>query len=276
MTWHDVVARRLEDGGHALLGDAREPVLAARGRARASTATCVSPSVPFLKPTGIDRPEASSRCTWLSAVRAPMATHDVRSAMCCGICVSRNSEPVGRPELVDVEQQAPREAQPLVDVIALVEVGVVDEPLPADHGARLLEVGPHHDEERVGERVGQRASAGRRTRAPAAGRGSSRARRRRRRRGSVAREDRGDRRPRVGHDVRGALAERDFLQQDRRRDQRAGRRGCEGRRSVRNMTALTLRRTQPIPCRPSTPSGPSSRSGTTRRRRGRRGRVPTG
>jgi len=34
---------------------------------------CTLPSVLFLNPTGIERPEASSRCTWLSVVRAPMA-----------------------------------------------------------------------------------------------------------------------------------------------------------------------------------------------------------
>ena len=68
-----------------------------RAASTASTAVCVVPSVPFLKPTGIERPDASSRCTWLSVVRAPIATHDVRSAMCCGICVSRNSEAVGSP-----------------------------------------------------------------------------------------------------------------------------------------------------------------------------------
>src|SRR5207247_2117356 len=37
----------------------------------ASTAILTLPSVPFLKPTGADRPDASSRCTWLSVVRAP-------------------------------------------------------------------------------------------------------------------------------------------------------------------------------------------------------------
>jgi hypothetical protein len=70
---------------------------AVRADSTASTAVLVLPSVPFLNPTGIDSPDASSRCTWLSVVRAPIATHDVRSAMCCGICVSRNSDPVGRP-----------------------------------------------------------------------------------------------------------------------------------------------------------------------------------
>ena len=68
-----------------------------RADSTASTAVCVLPSVPFLNPTGIDRPDASSRCTWLSVVRAPIATHEVRSAMYCGICVSRNSDAVGSP-----------------------------------------------------------------------------------------------------------------------------------------------------------------------------------
>ena len=46
----------------------------------ASTATWTFPSVRFLNPTGIERPEASSRCTWLSTVRAPMAPQLTRSA----------------------------------------------------------------------------------------------------------------------------------------------------------------------------------------------------
>ena len=44
-----------------------------RAERQASTATWIEPSVPFLKPTGIERPEASSRWIWLSVVRAPMA-----------------------------------------------------------------------------------------------------------------------------------------------------------------------------------------------------------
>ena len=53
-------------------------------------------------------------------------------------------------EAVDVEQQLARDAQALVDAVALVEVRVVDQALPADRGARLLEVDAHHDLERVG------------------------------------------------------------------------------------------------------------------------------
>jgi hypothetical protein len=63
----------------------------------ASTAICTVPRVPFLKPTGMLRPEASSRCTWLSVVRAPMAPQLTRSATYCGEIGSRNSVPVGTP-----------------------------------------------------------------------------------------------------------------------------------------------------------------------------------
>ena len=63
----------------------------------ASAAMRRLPSVPFLKPTGQDRPEASSRCTWLSVVRAPIAPQAIRSAMYCGVIMSRNSVPAGRP-----------------------------------------------------------------------------------------------------------------------------------------------------------------------------------
>src|SRR5262252_1404940 len=63
----------------------------------ASMAICTPPSVPFLKPTGIERPDASSRCTWLSVVRAPMAPHETRSDVNCGEIGSRNSQPAGSP-----------------------------------------------------------------------------------------------------------------------------------------------------------------------------------
>ena len=70
--------------------------LAAEAR-RASTATWTSPSVPFLNPTGIDRPEASWRWTWLSVVRAPIAPQVTVSAMYCGVIGSSHSQPTGRP-----------------------------------------------------------------------------------------------------------------------------------------------------------------------------------
>ena len=69
--------------------------LAAAART-ASTATWTLPSVRFLKPTGIDRPDPSWRWTWLSVVRAPIAPQATVSEMYCGVIGSRNSQPIGR------------------------------------------------------------------------------------------------------------------------------------------------------------------------------------
>jgi hypothetical protein len=51
--------------------------------------------------------------------------------------------------------------RPVLDVEAAVEVGVVDQALPAHGGARLLEVDAHHDIEAVLDLVGQAAQAAR-------------------------------------------------------------------------------------------------------------------
>jgi hypothetical protein len=119
----------------------------------ASTAMRTLPSVPFLNPTGHDRPEASWRCVCDSVVRAPIAPHAMRSAMYCGEMRSRNSVPQGHADLVHLEEELARKAQPLVHVEGLVQVRVVDEALPADGGARLLEVNAHDDREVVAQPV---------------------------------------------------------------------------------------------------------------------------
>src|SRR5262245_10214842 len=64
-------------------------------------------------------------------------------------------------ELVDLAKQAAAETQTLVDVEAAVEVGIVDEPLPADGRARLLEVHAHDELERVAVRVAKRSQESR-------------------------------------------------------------------------------------------------------------------
>ena len=55
------------------------------------------PSVPFLKPIGIDNPEAISRWVWLSVVRAPIAVQLIKSAMYWGTTGSSSSVAAGRP-----------------------------------------------------------------------------------------------------------------------------------------------------------------------------------
>ena len=136
------------------------------------------PSVPFLKPTGMESPLAISRWVWLSVVRAPIAAQrdEVREVL--GRHRVEHLGRAGQAELVHGEQDAPREHEPVADVAAPVEVRVVDEPLPADGRARLLEVGAHDED----ERVAALAARGRRRPAysrAAAGRGWSRARPRR-------------------------------------------------------------------------------------------------
>jgi hypothetical protein len=54
-----------------------------------------------------------------------------------------------------VAEELAGDAQTLVDLVALVEVGVVDQTLPADSGTGLLEVGAHDDAEVLLELVGE-------------------------------------------------------------------------------------------------------------------------
>ena len=124
----------------------------------ASTATWMLPSVRFLKPIGIERPEPSWRWVWLSVVRAPIAPQATVSEMYCGVIGSRNSQPTGRPSVEHLEQQLAGDPQAGVDVAGAVEVRVVDQALPAGRRPRLLEVDPHHDQQPV-------AAAARRRRA---------------------------------------------------------------------------------------------------------------
>jgi hypothetical protein len=53
--------------------------------------------------------------------------------------------------LGQVEQQVPGQAQAVVDFVGVVEIGVVDEALPADGGAGLLEIDAHDDAQVFGK-----------------------------------------------------------------------------------------------------------------------------
>ena len=114
----------------------------------ASTATWTLPSVRFLKPTGIDRPDPSWRWIWLSVVRAPIAPQQTASEMYCGVIGSRNSQPTGRPSASTSSSSRARHPQARVDVAGAVEVRIVDQPLPAGRRPRLLEVDAHRDAQR--------------------------------------------------------------------------------------------------------------------------------
>ena len=132
----------------------------ARAASIALTATSRPPSVPFLKPTAIDRPDAISRWVWLSVVRAPIA---VQATAVRQVLRHNRIEHLGRGgqaqlgQLTSSSERAiwsPRCASQLS-----VEVRVVDEPLPADRRARLLEVDAHADEQPVAQALTDRQEA---------------------------------------------------------------------------------------------------------------------
>ena len=60
-----------------------------------------------------------------------------------------------QPELGQLQEEPAGQPEAAVDLEAPVEVGVVDEPLPADGGSRLLEVDAHDHAEVPGHLVGQ-------------------------------------------------------------------------------------------------------------------------
>ena len=117
------------------------------------------PSVPFLKPTGQDKPGSQFAMDLaLGGARA-----DRRPGHQVGDVLRRRHVEEfgagGQAEIVDRGKHVAGEPQAPVDVEAAVEVGIVDQPLPSDRGARLLEIDPHHDLEAVGELFAQGGEA---------------------------------------------------------------------------------------------------------------------
>src|ERR1017187_7283937 len=51
----------------------------------------------------------------------------------------------GHAHLGQVKEQVPRLPQAVVDLVRLIEIGVVDQALPSDSGARLFKVDAHDD-----------------------------------------------------------------------------------------------------------------------------------
>jgi hypothetical protein len=122
----------------------------------ASAATFTPPSVPFLKPTGQDRPRPAgggSGSRWCGADGAP--AHQV------GDVLRREQvQELGAGRQAQggqVQQQAAGLAQAFVHAEAAVQPRVVDEALPAHRGAGLLEVDPHHDDQFAGQFLAQHA-----------------------------------------------------------------------------------------------------------------------
>ena len=230
MTWQSGLPRVATIAGQALLGHAEEAVRMG-GR-----------------PDGVDGDLHAAVGAVLEADRHRAGRRPARGAPGSRSCArrSRPRHQVGdelrrdrveelaagrQPELDQVEQQPPRQPQPLVDREAAVQVRVVDQPLPADGGARLLEVDAHHD-------AADRRPA--RRPAPCSRRAYSSAGRRVVDRAGPDHDDAAGRPRRAGSRATSLaahaatvtaawLAERQLLEQDRRRQQRADALDCESR-----------------------------------------------
>ena len=57
-------------------------------------------------------------------------------------------------ELVDIEKEFPSKPESFIDVVALVQIRVINKPLPADAGSRLFEISTHENDELVFEAAG--------------------------------------------------------------------------------------------------------------------------
>ena len=88
-------------------------------------------------------------------MRAPIAPQLTVSARYCGCDRIEELAAHRDPEGDDVEQERSGREQPVVDPEAPVQPRVVDEALPSDRRARLLEVGPHDDDQIVLVAIGQ-------------------------------------------------------------------------------------------------------------------------
>lgn len=120
----------------------------------ASMATPTLPSVPFLKPIGKETPEASSRWSWDSVVRAPIAPQEITEGRSVGWNQTREGKPTVSNELrrngvkkfranrdaevSKVAEELASSAETLVDLEAAIDIGIVDESLPANSGTGLF------------------------------------------------------------------------------------------------------------------------------------------
>ena len=77
--------------------------------------------------------------------------------MNCGVIGSRNSQPAGSPSSARSSSRPRARRSPSLIAKLPSRLRVVDQPLPADGGARLLEVDPHHEQRSSASSRRQRA-----------------------------------------------------------------------------------------------------------------------
>ncbi len=156
MTWQSrLPALGCDDGRQALLGDRKE-MMRVPGRLHGFDGDEHRPARPVLEAHRHRQParQLAMNLAFGRSRANGSPRHQVRDEL----RRDRIEElrPARQAHLRQRAQQAARHAQPVIDVEASVEVGIVDQALPPDGGARLFEVGAHDDVQIFGMLVAQR------------------------------------------------------------------------------------------------------------------------
>jgi hypothetical protein len=109
----------------------------------ALTAFLRPPSVQFLNPTGMERPDAISRWIWLSVVRAPMAVQETRPAIYWGVNGIEHLRPRGEAHFRDIHEKFAGFSNAGHHIIGAVQIGIIDHALPTDGRPGFFEIDPH-------------------------------------------------------------------------------------------------------------------------------------
>ena len=140
-----VVSGGAGDGGETLFGDTHEVVGVCGGEDRVDG----------------NRQGAISAVLESNRERHTGGELTMQLALSCARTDSSNGQAIGEelggngiehlarnwnPHVREVDEQSAGDAQTLVDLVRLIDIGVVDESLPANGCARLLEVGTHDDD----------------------------------------------------------------------------------------------------------------------------------
>lgn len=149
-----LVALCPSDGSKTLLRHTQEVVLSGRGAERIH-ADCEATIRSVLESNG----ERQAGCELSVQLRLgrPRANRTKRNEVCEELWGDGIEHLAGdwHTGASQVCEELPANAETLVDLVGLVNVRVVDQTLPADGGAGLLEVGAHDDAEVVAELVGK-------------------------------------------------------------------------------------------------------------------------
>ena len=141
------VALRL-GGDHAAIQVDRQEMVLEPGRETRVGGGLIEPSVAFLKRSASTCARQLTMHLRLRVARADRPPADqIADVLRCN-----RIQPFGRrrqPQAKHVGQHLARQPHALADIEAAIQIRIVDQTLPADRRARLLEIHAHHDHQSV-------------------------------------------------------------------------------------------------------------------------------